>query len=497
MKPTTRKTMRTTKAIIIGGGITGLSAAYHLQEEAKKHAASIDITLLEAADRLGGKIITEHTDGFTIEGGPDCFLRQKPWAAQLCRNVGLESALMGTNDESRRVFVVNRQRLTPLPKGVLLIVPTKFMPFVTSPLISLPGKLRMGMDVFIPPNRSGEDESVGDFVRRRLGQEALDKIAEPLMSGIHVSDPEYQSLLGTFPRFRALEEEHGSLIRGMLAQRWKRNPSRVPQKSSPNGIQSIFVSLKDGLGNLVETVEKSLDGVQVITGRCATAVQAAPEGQYLVAVDNDTTYTADAVVLALPASAARQLLHAFNPRLADNLAEMRYITTATVSLGFHKADIEHPLNGFGYVSPRKEKRQVSACTWTSTKFSHRAPGDSVLVRCFVGGPGREHLVDLNDDELIKLARQELAEMMNIHAAPVLTRIYRWHKANPQYRVGHLQWLQEIKTLSAETPGLYLAGSSFDGVGIPDCTRQGEEAARAVYQHLDEIQRVSPLSESQS
>jgi len=464
------------KVIVIGGGITGLSAAYSLQERAAKEGAPVEVTLLESDDRLGGKILTEHTGGFTIEGGPDCFLRQKPWAAQLCRKIGIGEELMGTNDDRRKTYVVNRGRLTPLPDGVMLIIPTRIAPFALSPLISIPGKIRMGMDFFIPRRTDGQDESVADFVRRRLGTEALEKIAEPLMSGIHVSDPEKQSLLGTFPRFRKLEENHGSLIRGMLAQRRTggKNGSHPAAGGEP---ATLFISLREGMSQMVAALERSLTQTRIVLGARITAIEKTPSG-YRVVDEQGRSWEGEAVILATPAFTAASLVRPLLPDLASMLGNIRYITTATISLGFVQAELGHPLNGFGYVTPRKEKRQVSACTWTSTKFDHRVPQDNVLLRCFVGGPGREELVDLPDADLLQLARQELREMMGIRAEPCLTRIYRWYQANPQYDVGHLGRVEAMRKMCAQIPGLFLAGSAYDGVGIPDCVRQGEQAAAA-------------------
>ncbi|HEX9114543.1 MAG TPA: protoporphyrinogen oxidase, partial [Anaerolineae bacterium] len=446
--------------IVIGGGISGLATAYTLQEEARKAGSPVSYTLLEKDNRLGGKIITDRADGFVIEGGPDCFISQKRDAADLCRRLGIGDDLMGTNDERRKTFVVNHRRLTPLPDGVMLIIPTRIMPFVTSPLISWPGKLRMGMDLLIPRRPDDADESIADFVRRRLGREALAKIAEPLLSGIHVSDPEMQSLLGTFPRFRALEVNHRSLILGMLAG--KRRPAAGNHGNgtgggnghSPSGPTSLFMSLRGGLSRLVETLQAALTG-QVLTGVQATAVTRAEDGRFLVQTADGQALRGDAVVLASPAYVSGELIAGMAPELAQALAAIRYVSTATISLGYRAADVSHLLKGFGYVVPRQEHRQVSACTWTSTKFNHRAPEGMALVRCFVGGPGHEELVDLSDDELVALARREMKEIVGLDAQPVISRIFRWRRANPQYDVGHLDRMQQMRSLTATQPGLFI------------------------------------------
>jgi oxygen-dependent protoporphyrinogen oxidase len=340
------------------------------------------------------------------------------------------------------------------------------------------------MDLFVPPKRDNADESVGSFVRRRLGTEALEKIAEPLMSGIHVSDPEQQSLLGTFPRFRTLEKEHGSLIRGMLAQR--RTSRTHPTGTGSNGSSgptSIFMSLRGGMIQLIDTLEQKLTGGQVITGCQVTGLQQASGGSFVAQTACGGTLDADAVICATPAFVTSDLLTRLDPRLSAALNAIRYISTATLSLAYRKSDIGGDLNGFGFVVPRKERRDLTACTWTSTKFNHRAPEGMVLLRSFVGGPGQEEIVDRSDDEILEVVKSELAQIMGLHAQPVLTRLYRWRQANPQYDVGHLDRAAEMHALSAQTPGLFLTGSAFEGVGLPDCVRQGQQSAEKVIEYL--------------
>ncbi len=466
---------------IIGGGITGLAAAYALQESARARGRTLDITLIESAPTLGGKILTESIEGFTVEGGPDSFIRQKPWAADLARQLGLGGELIGTDTRHSRTFVLNRGRLAPLPEGVMLIVPTRILPFATSPLISWPGKIRMGLDLFIPPRPQDGDESVGDFVRRRLGREALEKIAEPLMSGIHVSDPDQQSLLGTFPRFRELELQHGSLIRGMLAQR-KAPPAARPDSSLPS---SAFISLRGGMGQLVQTLQAALSGVRLLVGCRVVRLQRLPAGGYRLEMEDGSTLEAGAVILTTPAFVSAGLLGGQAPELARLLAGIRYVSTVTVSLGFRRAEVQHPLDGFGFVIPRREQRRINACTWSSVKFPGRAPEDALLLRCFGGGPGHEDFVDLSDAEILDVVRQELAALMDLRARPLLARVYRWPKANPQYDVGHLERVRRMVSLcEAGLPGLFLSGSAYTGVGVPDCIHQGQQAAQAALAYLE-------------
>ncbi len=471
----------TKRVAIIGGGIAGLAAAYTLQKKAQEAGQPVTFTLFESAPNLGGKIITSQIDDYTIEGGPDSFLLQKPWAAQLAQELGLETELMGTNPAEKRLYVVNRGRLTKMPDGVMLIIPTRFMPFVTSPLISWPGKMRMGMDFFIPRRKDDADESVGDFIRRRLGREALDKIAEPLMSGIHVSDPEMQSLLGTFPRFRTLEKQHGSLIRGMLAQRRAAAAARSNGHGSNGAVKpawksSIFVTLRGGMGQLVNALEKSLTDGQIRTGYPVTVVTPFPNGTFWIETAGAYSGPADAVILATPAFNAAELVAPFAPELAQALKSIRYVSTATVSLAYRKAVAGNPLEGVGMLVPRSENRRITACTMSSTKFSCRAPEDGVLLRCFVGGPRKEELVERSDEEIIADVRAELAALMGVQAEPEIARVYRWIKGNAQYDVGHLERVKEMHAMSARTPGLFLTGSAYEGIGIPDCVHQGQQAA---------------------
>ncbi len=462
--------------IIIGGGISGLATAYYLQQQAQAKNLSLTYTLIEKQPTFGGKIITDTADGFVIEGGPDSFISQKPWARQLCQELGLQERLIGTNDEQRKTFILHKNRLQALPDGVMLIIPTRFMPFALSPLISPWGKLRMGLDLFIPSKSDDEDESLADFIRRRLGNEALEKIAEPLMAGIYVADPTTLSLQSTFPRFRQIEKKYGSLIKGMLAQ--QKATSKSTQPKLP-----LFMTLRGGLTELVTTLVSKLKG-ELLTNQTVTRLEYEPTASqpYQVQLANGQIYRANAVILATPAFVAADLLKPHHPALAEKLKNIRYLSTATVSLAFNKAEISHPLNGFGFVIPKKEDTRLMACTWVSTKFSHRAPTDQILLRVFIGGYSHEDLVDLPDDELLSVVKEELKKIMGITARPTRQRLYRWPNGNAQYDVGHLERVAEIASLVQETfPQLYLTGSAFLGVGLPDCIYQGQQTAEKVSQ----------------
>lgn len=471
---------------IIGGGIAGMSTAWYLQQTEADQQPPLTYALLEQSDRWGGKIVTEEVDvgagaPFIIEGGPDSFITQKPWGVQLARQLGLESRFLPTNDERRQVFVLNKGKPTPLPDGVMLIVPTKVMPFVRSPLISPLGKLRMGLDLLIPARRDGQDETLAQFIERRLGAEALDKIAEPLMSGIYNAEAEKQSLLATFPRFRAIEEKHGSLIKGMLAAKRARANAAGP---SPNGQTplSMFISLQEGMGELVAGLRRQL------TGRCllnqeVTEIRPRPEGGYRLRRRNGDWLDAQAVVLAAPAYVAARLIQPIAPQAAAGLNNIRYVSTGVVSLAYRRDTINHPLDGFGLVIPRSEARAINAITWTSTKFNRRAPDGYALLRVFFGGSRTPHMMDVPDDELLRDVGRELNNLMAIDAEPLFHRIYRWPLANPQYDVGHLE---RVAAIEADLPaGLHVTGSPYRGIGIPDCIHQAQQTAQKIRDLLRE------------
>ena len=476
--------------VIIGGGIAGLSTAWYLQKQAADNELALHYTLLEKSSRWGGKILTERVEGygdqpFVVEGGPDSFITQKPWALQLTRELGLEERLLGTNDDRRKVYVLHKGRPTPLPDGVLLIVPTKIKPFALSPLISPLGKLRMGLDLFIPPRTDGQDETLADFITRRLGHEALDKIAEPLMSGIYNAEAERQSLLATFPRFRALEEKHGSLIRGMLASR-KTRSAKAHQAHSPSAAGqipvkrplSMFVSLQDGLNELVDVLPARLSG-DLRLNTSVTGVSHL-DGRYALTLDDGQRLETDAVVLAIPAHHAAGLIQEIAPQAASGLDGIRYVSTGTISLAFRRQDVDLP-DGFGLVIPRSEGRLINAVTITSTKFDQRAPADYVLLRAFFGGSRRPEMMAVDDERLIALVLSELEDVLDVDARPLFQRIYRWHKANPQYDVGHLERVEAIE--AALPSGLYVTGSPYRGIGIPDCVHQGRQTAEHIASDL--------------
>lgn len=468
------------KVIIIGGGIAGLAAAYRLQEEISHRDASLGCVLLEGADRLGGKIATERDKGFIIERGPDSFISQKPWAIDLCKKLGLGDHLIGTNKEQTKTYVYTGKKMVSMPDGLSLMVPTQFMPFALSPLFSLPGKIRMGMDLFIPGKGDDSDESLASFVRRRLGEEALQKMAEPMLAGIYASDPERMSIKSTFPMFFQAEQKYRSLILGMIAQ--KRSNNHRPKSSSP---YSLFMTLENGLEEMVDAIVAQSPKISFRKGAVVREFSKTENG-WKVSLENGESLSADAVLFATPANIAARMLEPTAPKVTELLDKIRYVSTATVSVVYRKDGFSHPLNGFGFVIPRKEKRNIMACTWTSTKFPHRAPEGYVMLRCFVGGALQEELAHQDEASLEKMVRRELLEIMGIHEEPVFCRVYHNKKSNVQYQVGHANLIESVERELSLFPGLFLAGSAYTGIGIPDCVLNGTRAAERAIKYLTHL-----------
>ncbi len=442
---------------IIGGGIAGLATAFYLEKKAREESREIQYVLLERDDRWGGKIATEFVDGFLVEGGPDLLLTQKPAGIQLCKDLGLADRLIPTNNDRQRTFLVRDGKLVAFPEDFSL-VPSKFWPLVTSPLFSLCGKVRMGLEVFVPRRRDEGDESLASFIGRRLGKEAV-RIGGAMLAGIHSADAERLSMRGAFPMYVAMEQRYGSLIKGVRAMR------KTHVKSS-----AMFQTLIGGLGEMVDTLVARLDG-DLRRGVAVGSVRKADGGFEVVA--GDEVIGTDAVVMATPAYVSADLVADFAPGLSLMLRGIRYVSTATVSLAYRKRDVEgqHDFEGFGFLSPKHEGRRITACTWVSTKLNFRAPDDGVLVRTFVGGTGREDLVALDDETMIAQSREELEDLMGLTADPLFARIFRWKRGRPQFDVGHLDRVAEMEHLAAQVGGLYLTGSAYRGSAIPDCIVQ--------------------------
>ena len=467
------------QVVIIGGGISGLSTALYLKEQAQASGHEVEYLLIEKGNRLGGNIFTEKVDGFLIEGGPDCFLSEKPWAAQLCRHLGLGDQIIPTTEENKGTFVLSGGKLHEMPDGLILMVPTKIMPLITTSLFSWLGKLRMGFEIFIPPKQGREDETLGSFVRRRLGKEALEKIAEPLVAGVHAGDPETMSMRASFPKFMEMEEEHGSLIKGMLARMRK---AKEVHRASSGPRPTMFMTLKGGLGTMVEAITSGLDTSSIKLNRSVSGIEE-KDGKFLIHLSgSQPSIEADSVIFSTPAHVSASFLKDTDSALAEKLLSIPYVSTSTVTLAFKASEVKLP-KSFGFVIPRVEKRKIMAATFTSQKFAGRCSDEYVMVRCFVGGSKNEELVELDDREMVEAVRGEMKDIIGINAEPVLSRVYRWRKAMPQYTIGHLDRVRWIFERLHKHPGLYLTGSAYNGIGISDSIREGEMTAKRCLEHL--------------
>jgi oxygen-dependent protoporphyrinogen oxidase len=447
-----------TDVVVVGGGISGLTAAYRLAQK------GISFRLLEAAPRLGGVIRTELQDGFLLEGGPDTLLAQKPQGTALCEEIGLGPRLIPTNPDLRTVFVLHRGRLHPLPEGMVLAVPTRVGPVLRSGLFSWRGKIRMGLDLVLPARRETGDESIAAFVRRRFGQEVVDRLGEPLLAGIHAGDPERLSIRASFPRFADLETRHGSLIRGL----WAGTPS------APTG-RSAFYSLVGGLGELVDTLVSRLPPEAIYKDTAVARLERPSDGPLRITTATETI-SARAVIVALPPARAAGLVRGLAAPLGEALGELRTSSTATVCLGFRQDDVENKLLGYGLLVPATEGLRTTACSFVSTKFPGRAPAGSVLLRAFLGGHRDPRILEQADDALVALALREMTPVLGIRGAPVVARVFRWPGGTPQLEVGHLDRVAALDAQLRGVPGLFLAGAGVRVTGIPDSIAQGAAAA---------------------
>lgn len=452
--------------VVIGGGIAGLTAAYALQER-RRRQSGIEVILVDAARRLGGKILTERVNGFTVEAGPDSFVASG-LMVDLCDRLGLRDALVTTDAQARTVYVLHRGRLHPIPAGLALVVPLRMMPLVRSGLFSFWEKARMGLDLLRPAAPPRGDESLGAVIRRRFGPAAVERLAGPLLGGIYAGGIDRLSVRATFPQLADAERRHGSLILGMRAQ-------RSDGAAGETSRASTFLTLKGGLNTLVDRLAGALTDTEVLTGSPVRAIVRADRARYAVHLDH-RVLTADAIVLATPAPVAADLMHAVAPEATRLLPQIPYTSIAVVALGYRRSEIACSLNGHGFVVSRNERCHISACTWVSSKWPASAPPNHVLLRCYLGRVGDESVLDLSDEAITGLVGEELRTILGITAEPCLSRVYRWKAAMPQYLVGHLQRIAAIEQVMATAPGMVLAGAAYRGIGIPQCVRQGLEAA---------------------
>lgn len=451
-----------------------MAAAHRLHEIARDQGRSLSVALLEAGDRLGGVISTRRRDGFLLEAGPDSFITDRPGIVRLAERIGLQDRMISTRSEYARSFVVRKGRLHPTPEGFYLVAPSRFLPFLTTPILSPLGKLRAGLDLVIPARKSDEDESIGGFVLRRLGREAMERLAQPMIGAIYGGDPMQLSLMSTFPRFRDMERNYGSVIRAMWAGVRNRATAAQFGAGASGPRYSLFMSFDAGLQVLVDRLRERLPNGVARTGCRVEAIAAAPEGSWDLRLDGETERF-DAVIVALPGPESAGLLRTLDPDLAAELTRIPYGASATVSLAFPETAVRHPMNGIGFVIPKLEGLAILGCTFCHRKYPGRAPEGQVLLRAFHSN----HFPDLSDAELVEKTRAELAPMLGIDGQPILTEVSRWPGGLPHYPVGHKSIVTAIRERARAHPGLELAGNAYGGVGIPDCVTSGEAAAGAI------------------
>jgi oxygen-dependent protoporphyrinogen oxidase len=466
------------RVVVVGGGITGLALAHALE----KSAEPCRVVLVEGTGRLGGNIVTVHHAAFTIDGGPDSWVAAKPHATRLAKEVGLGDELIGTRPDTRKVYIVWKKALHPMPEGLVLGIPTEMRPFVTTELLGAEAKVRAGLELLVPRKRWGpdDDESIGSFISRRLGPDIAERIAGPLLGGIFAGDADAISIRAAVPQLVEAEIEHGSLIRAMRGLREKRRSAAA--RANGEGEGSIFLSLKRGMGDLVVNVAHKLRDAEVRTSSPARRVARLPEGdprgRWAVELEGDTLF-ADDVALTVPTHVAAGLVDDVDARLATMLREVTYVSTATVFLAYKKYDVRHPLDAVGFLVPKSENRPILAGTFVSSKWDHRAPNGQVLLRVFIGGAGAEHVLEHDDEALVRIAREQLLDLLEIDRPPAFAKVFRFSGASPQPHVGHLVRMRRLLARVAEHEGLHAGGNGYVGTGIPDAIRQGEDIAARI------------------
>lgn len=477
---------RPARVAIIGGGISGLAAAYAIAQ-ARRGGAPIEEVLIEAGDRLGGVIRTERVEGFVIEAGPDSFLAEKPEAAALCRQLGLGDSLIGSNDRERRTYILHRGRLTALPDGLMLLVPTKLWPMATTPLLPLGDKLRIAAEWFRKPPASGQssdDESVASFVERHFGRAMVDNIVDPLLAGVYGGDCGRLSIRSVLARFWEMEQKYGSLTRATLRARRERLKRMRGAGGSPENPLPLFMTLREGLGRMVEELAARLDKERIRCGTRVNCIEAArAPGRLKIHIAGSAMEEVDSIIFATPAHEAARLLAEANSPLGGWLGGITYTSSLTLSLAYDAGARAMLPPGFGFLVPRKENRRMLACTFVHGKFNGRVPEGKALVRCFLGGALDPEALKLSDEEVVSVIRQELNSILDFAAEPLFARVHRWPSSMAQYEVGHSSRVAAIERELQNLPGLFLAGNAWSGIGISDCIRTGRAAGERAINFL--------------
>ena len=462
---------------VIGGGISGLAAAHRLKEV----APFCQVTLFEATDRLGGVIHTENQAGCLFDSGADMFTTRDPWALDLCQRIGLTDQLISTNAAQRRAFVVYRGKLCEVPSGFTLMSPSRIWPILRTPLLSWRGKLRLAGELLIPRKRDAGDESLTAMATRRFGREAFERLIQPLIGGIYTADPQRLSMAATMPQFSEMERKYGSLILGVR---------KTAQTHSASGARyGLFVAPRGGMSELVTAVAAQLPTDTVHCRQRVLQVSRTTTGWKLQTERPFPVQIFDGVLIATPAFRAADLLEGARQDLSQQLRAIPYASAAVAAVVYRREQIAHPLNGFGFVVPQCEQRQILAASFSHVKFADRAPPELALIRVFVGGALQPKLLELDDHALQTLVRTELAELIGANGPPVACQVSRWQRAMPQYHVGHLALVDKIEREVAAMPGLEMAGNAYRGVGIPFCIQSGEQAAQRLVASLQ--RPVSP------
>ncbi|NGP44469.1 protoporphyrinogen oxidase [Bacillaceae bacterium SIJ1] len=465
----------TKNIVVIGGGITGLTAAYRLEQAARESNGQLSYTLLEASPRLGGKIRTLYKDGFIIERGPDSFLERKTSAAELCKEIGLEDELV--RNTTGQSYVLIDETLHPIPKGAVMGVPTSFRPFITSKMFTPVGKLRASADIFIPKSNETGDQSVGAFFRRRLGDQVVDHLIEPLLSGIYGGNIDRLSLFATFPQFYEVEQKKRSLILGMKQSRTKPLQKKKGQ----------FLTLKNGLETIVERLAEELTLGDIRTGMAVTDVER--NGDRYDVHTEEGVIQADGVIFAAGHRNLSEVIK--DEAIVQPIVDMPSASLATVAMAFREEAVEGLKDGTGFVVSKKSDYDITACTWTQKKWPHTTPEGHVLLRAYVGKPGNEGIIEQSDDAIVGIALHDLKKVIQIHEAPLFSVVTRWRQATPQYVVGHKERIEQLKSaLNEHYLRFVLAGSSYDGLGLPDCITQANKAAETMLSFVQDKKILS-------